>query len=211
MRAVRLCHTTSQWRGTAVELHDCCVRVSTARTLVQQHIDRTAWGSSAGTMSGSCALSLLLHTVSAPVSRSARLEDQLERADAGSWQIAGRGANTPTSFALRNGSISTLSALFVPVRQHDIDGALVFKDGESRKQIPRPKKHPDGAESRKVSTRRAARKGRILPALRILPERFTDFCEAKQISNRADHIPYALPWRKAEICGSFCFLDSADC
>ena len=142
MRAVRLCHTTSQWRGTAVELHDCCVRVSTARTLVQQHIDRTAWGSSAGTMSGSCALSLLLHTVSAPVSRSARLEDQLERADAGSWQIAGRGANTPTSFALRNGSISTLSALFVPVRQHDIDGALVFKDGESRKQIPRPKKTP---------------------------------------------------------------------
>ena len=70
------------------------------------------------------------------------LEDQLERADAGSWQIAGRGANTPTSFALRNGSISTLSALFVPVRQHDIDGALVFKDGESRKQIPRPKKTP---------------------------------------------------------------------
>ena len=207
MRAVRLCHTTSQWRGTAVELHDCCVRVSTARTLVQQHIDRTAWGSSAGTMSGSCALSLLLHTVSAPVSRSARLEDQLERADAGSWQIAGRGANTPTSFALRNGSISTLSALFVPVRQH----ALVFKDAESRKQIPRPKKHADGAETRKVSTKRAARKARILPALRILPERFTDFCEAKQISNRADHIPYALPWRKAEICGSFCFLDSADC
>ena len=80
-------------------------------------------------MSGSCALSLLLHTVSAPVSRSARLEDQLERADAGSWQIAGRGANTPTSFALRNGSISTLSALFVPVRQHDIDGALVFNMG----------------------------------------------------------------------------------
>jgi len=208
MRAVRLCHTTSQWRGTAVELHDCCVRVSTARTLVQQHIDRTAWGSSAGTMSGSCALSLLLHTVSAPVSRSARLEDQLERADAGSWQIAGRGANTPTSFALRNGSISTLSALFVPVRQH----AWCLKRWRKQKANPKAKKNtPHGAETRKVSTRRAARKGRILPALRILPERFTDFCEAKQISNRADHIPYALPWRKAEICGSFCFLDSADC
>ena len=62
-----------------------------------------------------------------------------------------------------------------------------------------------------MTLQRVLRKGRILPALRILPERFTEFCEAKQISNRADHIPYALPWRKAEICGSFCFLDSADC
>ena len=45
MRALRLCHTTSHWRGTTAELHDCCVRVSAARLLVCQYIDRTAWGS----------------------------------------------------------------------------------------------------------------------------------------------------------------------
>ena len=79
LRAVRQCHTTLQWRGTAAQLHDCCVRVSTARAraLVRQHIDRVAWGSSASTMSGSCVLSLVLYTVSVPVLRCAQLEDQL--------------------------------------------------------------------------------------------------------------------------------------
>ena len=46
-----------------------------ARTLVRQNIDRVGWGSSAGTESWSCALSLVL--VAVPVSRCARLEDQL--------------------------------------------------------------------------------------------------------------------------------------
>ena len=44
MRAVRLCHTTSQWRGTATELHGCCIRTSTTLLLVRQHIDRVARG-----------------------------------------------------------------------------------------------------------------------------------------------------------------------
>ena len=61
MRAVRLCHTTSQWRGTAAELHGCCVRESTVQTLVRQHIDRVLWGSSASTESWSCAHSLVVH------------------------------------------------------------------------------------------------------------------------------------------------------
>ena len=43
-------------------------------------------------MSGSCALSLLLHTVSAPVSRSARLEDQLGLDGEANSEIADRGA-----------------------------------------------------------------------------------------------------------------------
>ena len=43
MRALRseaLCHIISQWRGTAAELHGCCVRESTVLLLVCQHIDR---------------------------------------------------------------------------------------------------------------------------------------------------------------------------
>ena len=44
MRALRLCHTTSQWRGTAAELHGCGVRVTTVLLLLSQHIDRVACG-----------------------------------------------------------------------------------------------------------------------------------------------------------------------
>ena len=61
MRALRLCHTTSQWRGTAAELHGCGVNVTTVLLLVSQHIDRVAWGSSADTKSGSRAHSLVVH------------------------------------------------------------------------------------------------------------------------------------------------------
>ena len=58
---MRLCHTTSQWRGTAAELHGCGVNVTTVLLLVSQHIDRVTWGSSAGTKSGSRAPSLVVH------------------------------------------------------------------------------------------------------------------------------------------------------
>ena len=57
---------------SAVELHRCCARVSRAAALVQQHIDGVARASSAGTKSGSIAHSLVLLTMLAPVSRSAR-------------------------------------------------------------------------------------------------------------------------------------------
>ena len=42
MRALRLCHTTSQWRGTTAEQHGCCVSMTTVLLLLSQHIDRTA-------------------------------------------------------------------------------------------------------------------------------------------------------------------------
>ena len=51
----------TQWCGTTAELHGCCVREATVRTLVRQHIDRVVWGSSAGTESWSCAHSLVVH------------------------------------------------------------------------------------------------------------------------------------------------------
>ena len=37
---------------------------------------------------------------------------------------------------------------------------------------------------------------------------FADFCAAKEIPNRADHIPHALRSRKAEIWGSYWHLES---
>ena len=43
MRALRLCHTTSQWRGTTAEQHGCCVSMTSVLLLLSQHIDRTAW------------------------------------------------------------------------------------------------------------------------------------------------------------------------
>jgi len=73
---------------SAVELHRCCARVSRAAALVQQHIDGVARASSAGTKSGSIAHSLVLLTMLAPVSRSARLEDQLQLDDEVNSEIA---------------------------------------------------------------------------------------------------------------------------
>ena len=77
---------------TAVELHRCCARVSRAAALVQQHIDGVARASSAGTKSGSIAHSLVLLTMLAPLSRSARLGDQLGLDDEVNSIIADGGA-----------------------------------------------------------------------------------------------------------------------
>ena len=66
---------------TAVELHGCCARVSLAEALLNQHIDGVARASSAGTKSGSIARSLVLLTMLAPVSRTARFKDQLQLGD----------------------------------------------------------------------------------------------------------------------------------
>ena len=75
---------------SAVELHRCCARVSRAAALVRQHIDGVARASSAGTKSGSRARSLFLLTMLAPVSRCARLEDQLQLDDEANSKIADR-------------------------------------------------------------------------------------------------------------------------
>ena len=60
-----------------MELYRCCARVSRAAALVRQHIDGVARASSAGTKSESSARSLVLLTLLAPVSRTARFRDQL--------------------------------------------------------------------------------------------------------------------------------------
>ena len=63
--------------------------MSTSGTpLVRQHIDGVARASSAGTKSGSNARSLVLLTMLAPVSRTARLGDQLQLDDEVNSQIA---------------------------------------------------------------------------------------------------------------------------
>ena len=59
---------------TAVELHGCCVGTSLAEALLRQHIDGVARASSVSNESGSRARSLVLLTILAPVSRTARLE-----------------------------------------------------------------------------------------------------------------------------------------
>ena len=73
---------------SAVELHGCCARVSLAEALLNQHIDGVARASSAGTKSGSIAHSLVLLTMLAPLSRNARLEDQLGLDDEVNSEIA---------------------------------------------------------------------------------------------------------------------------
>ena len=75
---------------SAVELHGCCARVSLAEALLSQHIDGVARASSAGTKSGSIARSLVLLSILAPVSRTARLEDQLGLDDEVNSEIADR-------------------------------------------------------------------------------------------------------------------------
>ena len=75
---------------SAVELHRCCARVSLAAALARQHIDGMARASSAGTKSGSSVRSLVLLTMLAPVSRCARLGDQLQLDDESNSQIADR-------------------------------------------------------------------------------------------------------------------------
>ena len=75
---------------TAVELHGCCARVSLAAALLSQHIDGVARAGSAGTKSGSSARSLVLLTMLAPSSRTARLRDQLQLDDEVNSEIADR-------------------------------------------------------------------------------------------------------------------------
>ena len=64
--------------------------MSRAAALVRQHIDGVARASSAGTKSGSSARSLVLLTMLASVSRTARLEDQLQLDDEANAEIADR-------------------------------------------------------------------------------------------------------------------------
>ena len=75
---------------TAVELHGCCARVSLAAALLSQHIDGVARAGSAGTKSGSSARSLVLITMLAPSSRTARFRDQLQLDDEANSEIADR-------------------------------------------------------------------------------------------------------------------------
>ena len=75
---------------TAVEMHGCCARVSLAEALLSQHIDGVTRAGSAGTKSGSRARSLVLLTMLAPVSRCARLGDQLGLDDEVNLEIADR-------------------------------------------------------------------------------------------------------------------------
>ena len=76
---------------TAVELHGCCARVSLAAALLNQHINGVARAGSAGTKSGSSARSLVLLTMLAPSSRTARFRDQLQLGDEANSIIAGGG------------------------------------------------------------------------------------------------------------------------
>ena len=62
--------------------------MSRAAALVRQHIDGVARASSAGTKSGSRARSLVLLTMLAPVSRTARFGDQLQLDDEAKSEIA---------------------------------------------------------------------------------------------------------------------------
>ena len=65
--------------------------MSRAAALVRQHIDSVARASSAGTKSGSRARSLVLLTMLAPVSRTARFGDQLGLDDEAKSEIADGG------------------------------------------------------------------------------------------------------------------------
>jgi hypothetical protein len=63
--------------------------VSLAEALLRQHVDGVARASSAGTKSGSIARSsLVLLTMLAPISRNARLRDQLGLGDEVNSEIA---------------------------------------------------------------------------------------------------------------------------
>ena len=76
---------------TAVELNGCCARVSLAEALLRQHIDGVARASSVSNESGSRARSLVLLTMLAPVSRTARFGDQLGLDDEAKSEIADGG------------------------------------------------------------------------------------------------------------------------
>ena len=99
---------------SAVELHGCCARVSLAEALLSQHIDGVARASSAGTKSGSIARSLVLLTTLVPVSRSARLGDQLGLDDEVNSEIADRyatGSSARRGVAVGDLPTSSVSAV----------------------------------------------------------------------------------------------------
>ena len=99
---------------TAVELHGCCARVSLAEALLSQHIDGVTRAGSAGTKSGSRARFLVMLTMLAPVSRSARLEDQLGIDDEVNSIIADGGV--PPAAAFRVAPPSAICQLPAPAR-----------------------------------------------------------------------------------------------
>ena len=70
-------------------------RMLLAEALLRQHIDGVARASSAGTKSGSSARSLVLTTL-APVSRCARVEDQLGLGGESNSKIAADGSDSGT-------------------------------------------------------------------------------------------------------------------
>ena len=85
--------------------------MSRAAALVRQHIDGVARASSAGTKSGSIARSLVLLTMLAPVSRCARLEDQLGLDDEVNAKIAdGYTMGSSASHRVEVGDLPTSSA-----------------------------------------------------------------------------------------------------
>ena len=79
-----------QVRAMASTAAESMLRQGVARcgARVRQHIDGVARASSAGTKSGSSARSLVLHTMLAPVLRTARFRDQLQLDDESNSQIA---------------------------------------------------------------------------------------------------------------------------
>ena len=101
-------------RRSAVEMHGCCARVSLAEALLSQHIDGVARASSAGTKSRSIARSLVLLTMLAPVSRTARFRDQLGLDDEVNSEIADRyatGSSARRGVAVGDLPTSSVSAV----------------------------------------------------------------------------------------------------
>jgi hypothetical protein len=99
---------------TAVELHGCCARVSLAAAPLSQHIDGVARAGSAGTKSGSSARSLVLLTMLAPSSRTARFRDQLQLDDEANSEIADRyatGSSARRGVAVGDLPTSSVSAV----------------------------------------------------------------------------------------------------
>ena len=83
----------AHYRGAARVLRQ---RMLLAEALLRQHIDGVARASSAGTKSGSSARSLVLLTTLAPVSRCARVEDQLGLGGESNSKIAADGSDSGT-------------------------------------------------------------------------------------------------------------------
>ena len=91
-----LAEQPAEWRAVPWSCIDAALaRLSRVAALVRQHIDGVARASSAGTKSGSSARSLVLLTMLAPVTRTARFRDRLQLDDEVNSQIAD--GDLPTS------------------------------------------------------------------------------------------------------------------